>query len=146
MNRRRWAYAALLVLAAVAAALALVSTGKSNPPFPLSTVTPSQIAVGGVALGPASGPPPAAAVGLSVAAQRASAMAGGPAREVHYVGCVDAFVRPQIDEDCYAVSVDPSATPVMSSPYQQATPEPKWEIVFVDPSGQVLNATGGSNS
>jgi len=69
-------------------------------------------------------------------------------REEHYVHCVDTWARPQIDQDCYAVSVDPSGVPVLGSALAGLSdPKPAtWEVVFIDPStGAVIDDRGGNN-
>lgn len=145
--KRKYAYIAALVAAAIAAGGFAASNGKSDPPFPFSTVTPAELAANGVALTAAQHAPPSLAVAQSVANAHASdALANAAVRESHYVHCSDTFEVPAIDEDCYAVSLDPSVIPVVWAAHIPGPPPApmKWAVVLVDTSGSVLIEKAGN--
>jgi hypothetical protein len=148
MTRKRYTYIALVALCATAVAAVLVAVpgGKSGTAFAFTTVTPAQMYAAGVTLSDAQAAVPGTSVSASAAAQAASAMVGTAVREVHYMHCVNTFVRPQIDQDCYAVSVDPANAPTLGGFPDQTTSKPAtWELIMVSPTGQVIDDTGGSN-
>lgn len=138
---------AAAILAAVAASLT-ATRGHAGSPFPYSTVTPAQMAQGGVSLTAAFNAAPQAAVGLQAAAIAASrAENGARVLEDHLMHCTDEWARnPRVDQDCYAVSVDPSNVPVLINPQDPVFNKPTWEVVFIDPTtGAVIDDRGGSN-
>jgi hypothetical protein len=148
MTKKKYTYAARTVLCVFAAVAALVLTprGKSVTPFAFTTVTPTQLAGAGVTLSDPQAPVPGTAVSASAAAQVASAMNNSAVKEVHYMHCANTWVRPQINQDCYAVSIDPTNTPILGDPDMSTNPKPAtWELVMVSPSGQVIDDTGGNN-
>lgn len=144
--RKKYAYIIALLLCAAAAGVFATSNGKSDPPFPFTTVTPQELAGGGVALTQAQTSPSGAAVAQSVANAHASAALGQAAvRESHYVHCLDTNEVPAIDEDCYVVSVDASDLPVVAAPGFPDPPPMKWAVVLVDPTtGNVLVEKAGN--
>jgi hypothetical protein len=151
MIKSKYTYVGLAVCAGLAAviALAVAPGGKSGTPFAFTTVTASQLASDGVSLSDPQSAAPAAAVSSQAVAQAASAYEGGAAvREVHYMHCVDAWARnPSINQDCYAVSLDPSNVVELGSPLLKAQPKPAtWEVVMVDPAtGNVIDDRAGNN-
>lgn len=138
--------AAALSVGAALGALLLASspTGYSSNAWPFATVTPAQLAPAGVTL---SDPTSSlnGAVSLSSAESAASAAFGASVREIHAMHCVDTTAVPNIDQDCYVVSVDPSKVPLMSSSVMPAPDPPVWAIVLVDPStGKVIESRAGN--
>ena len=140
------AAAPLAASMAVLLAEALLFTGCGGASFAFTTITPAQLYAAGVTLSNAQAPVPATAVSASAAAQVAKEMDNSAVKEVHYMHCVNTFVRPQINQDCYAVSIDPTNAPILGAPNLPTTSRPAtWELVMVDPSGHVIDDTGGSN-
>jgi hypothetical protein len=137
----------VLALCALAGVLALVvPSGKSSSStWPFSTVTSGQLSKGGITLSSPVAPLPATAVSSTAADAAVDAYFGGiPILDTGYQHCVDATASPEINQDCYAVTVDPSK---LQLPGQgNASPKPlTWLIVLVDPTGQVIESAGGSN-
>jgi hypothetical protein len=147
--KHKYAYLVLvLALGATAAILAFVTApnGKSNPPFPFTSVTPGQIAPAGLTLSAPQASLPAQAVSALAASQAAHAFQGtaATALEAHFMHCVDTTAVPPINQDCYAVSVDPAG--IQFAGFRNAPPAPAtWGIVLVDPSGNPIETVGGSN-
>jgi hypothetical protein len=146
--RHRYLYiAALSLLVVGAVALLATASGRSAQPFAFTTVTPQELAGNGVTLTAPLAALPAAAVSQADAnAAASSAVQGGAVLESHYMHCVDSWARnPTIDEDCYAVSVDPASIPVAGQPGEPFPAPMKWAVVFVDSTGQVIDIKASNN-
>lgn len=149
MNKKKYAYLialALCMTGIITSALVVVPNSKSSPQWPFSAPTPSQMAGSGVTLSSPVSPIPAGAASTATADSAASSYFGGVSvRAEQYMHCTDTDAVPNINQDCYVVSVDPSAVPLMGSP--QVMPKPAtWAIVLIDPAtGNVIEAKAGNN-
>jgi hypothetical protein len=135
----------MLFAATVAAGLAAPS-GKTSA-WALTTVTGSQLTDAGIELTPPQEPVPASAVSAAAAGAAASAGENNAAvLDVHYQHCTDTWqVSPPLSEDCYAVSLDPSAIAAeMPSSLTGPAPTPTWAVALVGPSGQVIEMRAGT--
>ena len=149
MIRNKYTYLCLVAAcAAIAAVIALTAapSGKSGTPFPFTSVSAAQLASGGITLSSTTAAIPADAASTSTVAQAATAYEGAAVREMHYMHCVDTWARPQINQDCYAVSMDPSGVVVLGSPNMPPPKPATWEIELVDPTtAKVIGDRGGNN-
>lgn len=150
--RKNLAFALLSCAAAGAIAFAFVDSGQSSA-FPFTSVTPQELARGGVTLSTVS-PPTDLPISAADATAAARKFAGGRrALEVRYVRCVDATKEPKLDEGCWAVSIDPHGMTAPGGPVLMPSgtskPRPRpvvhYDLVFVDAnSGKVIEGTLGS--
>ncbi|MDX6480687.1 MAG: hypothetical protein QOG85_1197 [Gaiellaceae bacterium] len=99
-----------------------------------STIPAAKLAPAGITLTAPEGPIPSSAAG-ETAAKAASNESGGRAvLEYHYAHCVDSqSANPHVDEDCWAVSLDPTgvvSNPPPGRPAQTAT----YSLLLIDPA------------
>ena len=153
MPKRRKYLALALLLYAVVASLAFAFAGNGSA-FPFRSVTPGELARGGLTLSSAS-PPANLPITAADASAAASKFQGGRrALEVHYAHCVDTDKVPRLSEGCWAVSIDPHGLKGTGGPHRFGTSGSKvrarsnafhYDVVFVDAnSGKVIEATRGS--
>ncbi|HLK13354.1 MAG TPA: hypothetical protein VKT78_00990 [Fimbriimonadaceae bacterium] len=137
----------LATLVVILAALVHSPSGQATT-WPFATLTPVEMGRAGVTLSSptrtlaALAPAPVSARVAGSAASKA--MGDAKALEVRYVHCSDTWAVPNIDQNCYAVSVDPASVPLMGSANM---PQPKatWGLVMIDPStGAVIDERGGN--
>jgi hypothetical protein len=133
-------------------AFALAEVGQSAA-FPFRSVTPAELARGGVEVSAATPPAnlPITAGGAVAAAKK---FQGARALEVHYVRCVDNDKVPKLSEDCWAVSMNPHGIAVPGGPIvllgsgsarARHRPTVSYDLVFVNAStGNVIEGTAGS--
>jgi hypothetical protein len=154
MSKRAKYLALALLLSAVAGSIAFAAAalGRSAA-WPFVSVTPAELASQGVKLTAAS-PPADLPISAAEATAAASKFQGGrPALETHYVHCVDTTKVPRLDEDCWAISINPKgmtapggAALASSSASETITASPaiRYDVVFVEPhGGKVIEATLG---
>jgi hypothetical protein len=133
-----------VVAVGAAAAFSWPSAPRASSPVIFSTVPAAKLALAGIALTEPGGPTPSAAAG-DAAAAAASKDAGASVLEYHYAHCVDSqSANPHIDEDCWAVSLDPTglrSSGPPGSPAQKAT----YNLVLIDPANDkfIEGANGG---
>lgn len=150
--RRYRRYLVLLVIIA-ATVFTLVSTAaQSGSSWPFANVSPDQLAGQGVTLTPVAASAAPGTSATSAAAAASSFEGNDPTlTSPQYMHCVDTTRVPEINQDCWVVSIDPKGisapigglamAPGYSSPSTSAL---QYDIVFVDPSsGQVIEATLG---
>src|SRR6266576_111941 len=99
MSKRR-KYLALTLLLCAAAGSAFAAIGRSAA-WPFNSVTPAELASGGVTLTEAT-PPANLPITAADAAAAASKFQGRPVLEEHYMHCVDTTKVPKLDQDCWA--------------------------------------------
>lgn len=139
VTKRRLALAILAVITAAIVALSLAETVWSDAgpsPLPFTGASASTLAADGVTLTPPqSAAPMAAATASGLAAQ----VGHKPVLQEQYAHCVVTSAVPPVDEDCWAVSLDP--TGLASTTGDPAT----YYIVLIDPNtGKVLLSGWGS--
>ena len=94
---------------------------------------------------------PTTAVGAAAAASK---FQGARVLEVHYVHCVDTTKVPKLNEDCWAVAMNPRGIAVPGgavvsrsgrSPKAWHRPTVRYDLVFVNASsGEIIEGTAGS--
>jgi hypothetical protein len=141
MSKRRKYLAVALVFGVVVSGslvFALADTGQPAA-FPFRSVTPAELATGGVRVSAATPPanlPTTAAE--AVAAERE--ILGRHPLEVPYAHCADSMTARKLDHECWAVSIDTHGMAVPS----QGPMKIRWGLVFVDPgTGKVIEARLG---
>jgi len=144
LKRRYILLAALAVLAGAVLGLAsVVHSAGSPPPIVFAAVPPNVLSANGIDLTAPQGSSTTAA-GQAAAATASRAFGGATVRESHFAHCVDPNLSPAIDQDCWAISLDPSgfhSHPPMGQP-AAAT----YLIVLVDSTGgEVLHAQAGNS-
>jgi hypothetical protein len=155
-KRRKYLAVALLFGLVIAGSLVLAfaEIGRSAA-FPFRSVTPAELARGGVTLSAATPPAdlPTTASGAAAAARKFQG--GRRVLEVRYVRCVDSQKVPRLDQDCWAIAIDPHGLTGHGGPQLFANGHSKvrrrhaqaftYDVVFVDAtSGKVIEATLGS--
>jgi hypothetical protein len=123
------------VVAGVAIALAITVAGSGGAaPGIFRTVSAKKLAAGGLRLSAPHSATPSAASGRAAARAAGKQFEGRKVLEYHYVHCAD---PPGVNEDCWAVSLEPggpfSAGPVL--PGQPAPPKPTYLVVLIYPIG-----------
>jgi hypothetical protein len=141
MNKKKIAFI-VVTLIAVAAALAMIvpngNSSSDNWPFSVPSATLTQA---GITLSD----PTSADPGNGKSAQAAAAhLFAIPTSAASYMHCVDTFINPKIDQDCYVVQFDASKFQVPNNQSSGAGPERlSWFIGLVDPTtGEVLETRG----
>jgi hypothetical protein len=128
-----------------------VDIGQS-PAFPFRSVTPAELARGGVTLSAVT-PPGNLPITAAAGAARASKFQGGRrVLEVRYARCVDNQKVPRLDQDCWAVAIDPHGLRGSGGLVVMANGHPKvrreqahYDVVFVyAKSGKVIEAKLGN--
>jgi hypothetical protein len=165
VRRQYLAAAAVGLIAACGLAVSsAVRSANSPTDVTFTTVSPQQLAEGGIQLSTpqnAASPSANATEGQTAEAAARSWFGGiGQVLESHYAHCVDSTANPPISEDCWAVSLDPTniAAPTVGPPANppgvttdttattttQQAARPSYMIVLVDPStNKVLEAQSG---
>lgn len=135
MKRRYLVAVGAIVAAGVALALAITFTGSGGAaPGIFRTVSAKKLAAGGLRLGAPRSATPSAASGRAAARAASKQFDGRKVLEYHYVHCLD---PPGVNEDCWAVSLDPSG-PTLNGPAlpgQPAPPRPTYLVVLIYPVG-----------
>jgi hypothetical protein len=151
MSKRRKYLAVALLLVAIAGsvAFAFAAIGRSAA-FPFRSVTPAELARGGVKVSAAT-PPANLPITAAQAAATARKFQGRSTLEVRYVRCVDATKVPKLDQDCWAVSIDPHGLTALGGPavtLNGKTRPPskiRYDLVFIDAdTGKVIEGSLGS--
>jgi hypothetical protein len=129
--------AVTLVASATTLALVLAQTGTSSPPpWPFSTVTASELATSGVTVTDAPALPDAASATAKANSAASAAFGGAAVRESHYLNCQDSTAVPQINQNCFVVSVDPAplGTAGIADWLGGKQHSFKWAVVLIDPA------------
>jgi hypothetical protein len=157
MSKRRKCVAVALLFGVVVAGLivfAFADIGQSAA-FPFRSVTPAELARGGVTLSAATPPANLPTTASGAVATVTKFQGGRRVLEVHYARCVDSQKVPRLDQDCWAVAIDPHGLRGHGGPAVMANGHFKvrrkhaqafhYDVVFVDAnSGKVIEATLGS--
>lgn len=106
---------------------------------PFNAVSTAKLAAAGITLSvpQSAGPAASTTAGEGAAAAASRALDGRTVREYHYAHCVDTQKVPALDQDCWAVSLDPSgltSNPPPGFAAQQAT----YLIALIDPATQTF--------
>ena len=153
-KRRKYQSAALLLGVAVAASVdfGVAGVGQSAA-FPFRSVTPAELARGGVEVSAAT-PPANLPTTAARAASAAHKFQGARVLEVHYARCVDSDKVPKLNEDCWAVSMNPRGVAVPGGPAVLRggkttkawhAPIVRYDLIFVNASsGKIIEGTAGS--
>jgi hypothetical protein len=133
-----------LVVAVLGAPFAWWYVNRQPAQVTFSTVSAGKLAVVGIALTVPAGQTPSAAAGHAAAAAASKAFGGKAVLEYHYAHCVDTQSAPHVNEDCWAVSLDPSG--LGSGGPRGAEPQgATYLLVLVDPATDtVIRAADGS--
>jgi hypothetical protein len=132
---------------------AFPASGKTLP-WPFANVSQAQLSRGGLSLTPLATPtnlPSRLATSRQVAAlvtaHNFSRSRGFHLAPPHYMHCRDQWARnPTIDEDCWAVVVDPTNFVSLGSPLAPPPASAKWGIVLVHPrTGRIIDTRAGSD-
>lgn len=131
--KRRYLVAVGAVVAAggaVTLAVAVTGSGGAAPGI-FRTVSAKKLAAGGLRLSAPRNATPSAASGRAAAQEASKQFDDRKVLEYHYVHCLD---PPGVNEDCWAVSLDPkgpvaSVGPVL--PGQPAPPQPTYLVVLI---------------
>jgi hypothetical protein len=148
-NIKRWQLGVASLAVLIAGGLAVTSAVRSAgspPPISFAAVAPEVLEAAGINLTEPqnpSAPAGSAASGKTAAAAASKAFGGAAVRESHFAHCNVANAAPPIDEDCWAISLDPSgfhshgpATTTIAATYL---------IVLIDPAtGQALLGESGA--
>jgi hypothetical protein len=150
MRRRTLIVAGVLALAVAAVVGAVLGTnarGGSSSVVTFQTVSAAQLAAAGVSLNAPTDGASAATAAVSAQAAAADALQAAPSQKVletHFAHCVDTQMTPTLDQNCWAVSLDPGnleSNPAPGFPAQHAT----YLVALIDPSsGKFLEAIDGS--
>lgn len=140
---RRFAIVAVLSCAAAFSFALVASSGRSADPqatVAFQTVPAAKIASGGIVLTPVEGPAPPGVVGAAAAT---AVFGQRRVLETHYAHCVDTESPALLNQDCWAVSLDPSG--LVSNGPVGATPQTAtFLLAFIDPaSGKLIEAFDG---
>jgi hypothetical protein len=146
---KRFVLVGLLVFlgGTLASVFAFRASGKPLP-WPFTNVTQAQLNRAGLTLTPRATPtnlPTRLATGRQVAAL-VTADHYSRSRSFHlaqpqYMHCDDQWARnPTINEDCWAVLVDPTNFVFLGSPHMPPPASAKWGIVLVNPTtGRIID-------
>jgi hypothetical protein len=142
-----------LIGGTLASVFAFRASGKPLP-WPFTNVTQAHLNGAGLTLAPLATPtnlPTRLATARQIAAL-ATADRYSRSRSFHlappqFMHCVDRWTaNPTVNEDCWAVVVDPTNFPFLGSPQVPPPASAKWGIVLVDPkTGRIIDTRASNN-
>jgi hypothetical protein len=136
--RRRYATLGGAIAVGVAVAALTAAGGNSTgAPVTVSTVSAATLANGGITLTAPQASSPTVAAGDAAATAASNTYGGREVLEYHFAHCVDSESVPALDEDCWAVSLDPGDL-ASSPPRGFSGKQFSYLLVLIDPANDKL--------
>lgn len=115
------------------------SRRRTSSAVTFNAVSAGKLAAGGITLSApqSAGSAASTTAGEAAAAAASSALGGRTVQEYHHAHCVDTQKVPALNEDCWAVSLDPSGL-TSNPPPGFAAQQASYLIALIDPATQTF--------